>query len=262
MQSLPHLLKQTAPIDEIRLYIPRKYRRFPDYDGTLPEVPKEVRIIRPAEDLGPASKVLFAADDLRGTDCDIIYCDDDRVYEPDWFARMLYARKRHQNRCVATVTLDRELAFRGTKLEKGFPPHKGPQLFRKDLGYRVKRFGQIMRKLGTGEDQPKIRRGRYGRPGFAAIAEGFGAVLVKPDFFDAAAYDIPPVIWSVDDVWLSGHMARKGIPIWQAAGFSEPHITDSSEVMPLYKATVAGVDRNDANIACIKYMQDTYGVWA
>ena len=62
MQSLPHLLAQTAKIDEIRLYVPKTYRRFPDYDGTLPDVPKGIRVIQPDEDLGPASKVLFAAD--------------------------------------------------------------------------------------------------------------------------------------------------------------------------------------------------------
>ncbi|MDO6590059.1 hypothetical protein DS901_01380 [Loktanella sp. D2R18] len=204
---------------------------------------------------------MFDADDLQGTDCDIIYCGDDRIYEPDWFARMLRARKRHHNRCVATATLDRELVFRRVQIVPSFPPHKGPQVFRKDLRYRAKRLRQIIRKLHTGEDQPKLRRGRISRPGFASIAEGFGAVLVKPHFFDAAAYDIPPVIWSVDDIWLSGHMARKGIAIWQGAGFADPLITGSSETSPLYKATVAGVNRVDANLACIKYMQETYGVW-
>lgn len=99
------LLAQTAKIDEIRLYLPKTYRRFPDYDGSLPDVPRGVRIMRPNDDLGPASKVLFAADDLRGTDCNIIYCDDDRVYGPNWFSRILAAQKGREAECLVTASL-------------------------------------------------------------------------------------------------------------------------------------------------------------
>ena len=56
---LENLQARTLKIDEIRLYVPRKFRRFPDYGGELPDVPKGVRILRADEDLGPVSKVLF-----------------------------------------------------------------------------------------------------------------------------------------------------------------------------------------------------------
>jgi hypothetical protein len=105
-ETLEALLRQTAPIDEIRLYVPRSYRRFPDYDGSLPDVPKGIRIIQPDEDLGPASKVLFAVDELRGTDTTIIYCDDDRIYEPDRFARMIEESRQRPGHCIAPLSLD------------------------------------------------------------------------------------------------------------------------------------------------------------
>ena len=63
--TLEALLAQSAPIEEIRLNIPRRYRRFPEYDGGLPDVPGGIRVIRPEEDLGPATKVLFTSEDLR-----------------------------------------------------------------------------------------------------------------------------------------------------------------------------------------------------
>ncbi len=34
--TLDTLLDQSAPADQVLLYIPHRYRRFPDWDGTLP----------------------------------------------------------------------------------------------------------------------------------------------------------------------------------------------------------------------------------
>ncbi len=59
--TLFSLLSQRLKAEEVRLYIPHKYRRFPDWDGRLPEVPAGITIVRCDEDLGPATKVLPAA---------------------------------------------------------------------------------------------------------------------------------------------------------------------------------------------------------
>ncbi len=56
--TLRALLRQRHPADEIRLNIPERYRRFPEWDGTLPEVPEGVTILRCAQDYGPATKLL------------------------------------------------------------------------------------------------------------------------------------------------------------------------------------------------------------
>ena len=42
------------------------------------------------------------------------------------------------------------------------------------------------------------------KAGFADILQGLGGVVVRPDFFDDEAFDIPDILWAVDDVWLSG----------------------------------------------------------
>ena len=255
---LDALLAQKAKIDEIRLYIPRRYRRFPDFDGPPPRVPKGVRVIRPDDDLGPSSKVLFAAEELRGTDCDIIYCDDDRLYDPDWFSGMLRQRGRHRDRAVATATIQLEkMGYRLVQRRRPRPIIKTMTIPRA--------YGLVRRKLKqafTGKTDPKPPRGRYSLiGGYGDIAEGFGAVLVRPDFFDAPAFDIPPVLWSVDDFWLSGHLERRGIPIWLARGYSEARHAEHTDLDALYQNVFDGAGRNEANAACIAYFQKTYGIW-
>ncbi len=260
-QALPYLLNQTAQIDEIRLYIPKTYRRFPDYDGGLPTVPTGIRIMQPDEDLGPATKILFAAEELRGQDVNIIYCDDDRAYEPDRFERMVAEQDNHKNTCIASITWEVDVEINGARYWSGIAKKDHPKFARKGLQYRLNRVGQFLRERRSGIKEQKPRYALYSEGGYAAIAEGCGGVLVKPDYFDEQVYDIPPVLWSVDDVWLSGHMARKGIKIWQPANFINPLLTDGSDAFALYDATLEGAGRNAANFACIEYMHDRYGIW-
>jgi hypothetical protein len=262
MQSLPHLLSQSTKIDEIRLYIPKTYRRFPDYDGRLPEVPQGVRIIRPDEDLGPASKVLFAADDLKGTDCDIIYCDDDRTYHRTWFEKMLAARGLRSDIAVATSGLGHVDEVGILKPSQHGRPPVRTRPSDLTLGQAKDLLIRKIKQLTTGVIDPKPPMlVRYHKPGFVHIAEGFGAVLVKPDFFDASMFEIPPVLWTVDDIWLSGHLERRGIGILCAAGFPFPTATDAHDFAALGDSEIEGADRFAANSACVKYMQETYGIW-
>lgn len=99
------------------------------------------------------------------------------------------------------------------------------------------------------------------RASYADITTSYGAVLVRPDFPYDDAYDIPPVLWSVDDVWLSGQMAKTGVPIWCGHGFIEPPTTDASEVDALYASVLDAAGRHEANTACVRYMQGTCKIW-
>lgn len=69
-------------------------------------------------------------------------------------------------------------------------------------------------------------------------------------------------MWVVDDYWLSGHFERKGVPIWGGrAEIARPKHTDSRDVSALCMSVIDGANRQAANDACVKYMQDTYGIW-
>jgi hypothetical protein len=250
---LDGLLAQTASIDEIRLYIPKRYRRFPDFDGTLPAVPKGVRICQTSDDLGPASKVLFAVDDLRGSDCRIIYCDDDIIYEPTRFAQMVAESDIRPNTCISPDGGD----FDGGK----FPRQPRAVFAQKNFGYRLSRLRQLALELASGKKRAKPDFPHMRRAGYVAIARGWGAVLVRPEFFSADAMDIPAIVWSVDDYWLSGNMACNDVPIWAPTGIPKPRYAGGVDVDALLDTTIDGHGRRDANQACVKYMQQTYGIW-
>ena len=92
--TLRALVAQSSRPEAVELWIPQHYRRFPGYGGELPEVPEGVAIRRCDTDLGPATKVLPAAQERRGQAVDLIFCDDDQLYRRDWAARLLAVRAR------------------------------------------------------------------------------------------------------------------------------------------------------------------------
>ena len=78
---------------EIRVNIPKKYTRFPEWNGEIPEslwnIHPMIKINRDCEDLGPATKFFSTALDAHPDDY-IIYVDDDTVYSPrltQWFVK-------------------------------------------------------------------------------------------------------------------------------------------------------------------------------
>ncbi len=261
--TLAALLAQRRRPEAVRLYIPRRYRRFPDYDGGLPEIPKGVELRLVEEDLGPATKVLFAAEELRGQDLDLLYCDDDRLYTPRWAETLLSARPEHPHAA---------LALQGFHLRHmGLPEivQPAPRMKRgrgkRDLVYRLHLSWQRLRWGGTARIPQflKARPRSFARSGYVDIAEGLSGVAIRPDFLDAAAMRIPPDMWTVDDVWLSGQMARRGIPVWLHATRRRLFVDlpGQHDDHALYRQTIQGVDRDAANRACVHWLRDAYGIW-
>ncbi|MEI4488550.1 glycosyltransferase family 2 protein [Frigidibacter sp. MR17.14] len=260
---LEALLAQRRRPAEVRLYIPRRYRRFPDYDGALPDVPRGVEICRVDEDLGPATKVLFAAQALRGEDVDLLYCDDDRLYTPIWAETLLAARPAHPRAA---------LCLQGFHLRHiGLPEvtEPAPRMRRgrgkRDPVYRLHRAWQALRWGGSARVPPFVRaRPRsFARSGHVDIAEGLSGVAIRPDFLDDAAMEIPPVLWAVDDVWLSGQMMRRGVPVWLHATRARLFVDLPSQrdAMALHRQVIDGEDRSGANRAAVAALQERYGIW-
>jgi hypothetical protein len=255
--TLESLVAQKAEIDEVRLHIPLRYRRFPDYDGALPQVPDGVRIVRPDTDLGPASKVLFTARELRGKPAQILFCDDDKVFAPTWAGDLLAVQATRPSECVA-------LNGKAVPSHRGKPGPFQPKAVRTgklDLPLRARRLAHRVRTAVLRQDAPRPMRRPIARAGYVDILQGLGGVVVRPDFFDDTAYDIPDAVWTVDDVWLSGLLAWKGIPIWLPAGIEEPVTTGAHDIDSLYRSTIEGITRKDANRASVAYMQERFGIW-
>ena len=106
--TLESLLSQSLRPARIQLYIPARYRRFPDWDGRLPKVPKGVQVVRCDRDYGPATKVLPAARAHRAAGRALAFCDDDRAYAPDWLERLVEAGRARPDHAVAFLGFDVE----------------------------------------------------------------------------------------------------------------------------------------------------------
>lgn len=248
--TLASLVAQDADAEAVELWIPASYQRFGD-DFSVPEMPDGVTLRRCGADHGPATKVLPAAQSYAGQDVQIVYCDDDVIYHPDWLGSLIAASESHPGHCIAEAGLPVARIAGGT-WDNGRLPK--PETRRKDARYRAKRIGSL------GKWKPAGLLGG----GYVDIAEGHGGVLIRPEFLPPAAFDIPEAFRLVDDVWLSGQMAVNGVPIWFNR-LDGPHkrldITALAERDGLKDITDPGLERHRLNKACAEYFRQTYGIW-
>lgn len=242
--TLESLVRQTARVDAILLWIPRSYRRKEFGAFTVPVTPPGVEVRRCDVDYGPATKILPAVEAFRGSDTRILYCDDDRIYAPDWAQRLVEASDAHPTACITAV--GEVVALTMKKAFKATPAYRS--LARATLGIFSAAYRRGMRALEADS-------------GRVDICKGYGGVLVRPQFYGPGALDIPDLLWTVDDIWLSGQLALAGVPIQKVAGADDSQKTDLADVDPLVDYVYAEHRREQANLACIRYFQATHGIW-
>lgn len=247
--TLKSLLGQKLPAKAIHLYIPRRYRRFPDWDGTLPDVPQGISIIRCDQDLGPATKILPAARDFSGQDVDLLFCDDDKIYDRYWHDRLKHARAQNPDACI--VEAGESLPDIADSVRPADRLPRATRWIRKPFSYRIKRLLSLF----------TIKSSIYATSGYIDVLSGHGGAMVRPDWFTSEAWDIPDIIWTVDDPWLSGHLERNGIPIWLVAKVTRMQVSKADSVDALHNLVEMGHDRVKADVAAIDYMRKTYGIW-
>lgn len=247
--TLQSLLAQSLPAQAIEIYIPHRFRRFPDWDGVLPEIPAGVTIRRCDSDLGPATKILPACKAHAGQNIDLLFCDDDKIYDRHWHSRLKKARATHPDACIVEA---------GENLpdieESHRPANRMPRAGRwtkKPLSYRVKRVLTLFTHKSP----------MYANSGYVDVLSGHGGVLVKPDWFDPETWDIPDILWTVDDPWLSGHLERRGIPIWLVAEVCRMKSTGAGAIDALHDLVEMDHDRVKADVAAIDHMRRSYGIW-
>lgn len=258
--TLESLLQQDRRPDRILVYIPLRYRRFPNWDGTLPNVPSGVEIRRADHDFGPATKILPAVRDFEHDDVELLFCDDDRLYPKDWTSIFIALRAAHPSAALCRIGRHAE-----TLAESAGTGRRHPRAVRRwrltDWRFQLK---FLWHQARAGRNWRQVRaphRKVYKRSGYIDVFEGFGGVMVRPGFFDAAAFDIPEILWTVDDVWLSGMVTRNGIPIWLEANLVDPMETDADTKAPLAQSVIDNATRDQANAMAVGYMQKTHGIW-
>jgi len=177
--ALRSLRDQTLPPSRLLLALPTHSVR----EGRAYQQPKALASIPgleilPAErDWGPATKVLASLREYQATpDQPIVFADDDSIY-PRTFLETLVRN--------ADAKPDAAIALRGWQVPASL------------------RFKDAQMVFGTSLDEPTR----------IDVVTGCGGVLVRPRFFDDQVFAIEEASheFYVDDVWLSGHLARRGV---------------------------------------------------
>lgn len=250
--TLRDLTNQKAKPLEIRLNLSRQYRRFPGELPSLPDLPEGVTVHWSDVDYGPATKILPTVSDWQGKNIDILFCDDDQMYPPNWSSRFLDARNDHPETCIIGRGYDLSNRKKGHRYHREFDRFPRAKKREKDLKYRLFRACTL-----TLIKPPKLVQ-----DGYVDILEGYRGALVKPHFFPPETFEIPDILWTVDDPWLSGHLERNGIPIWLMTGVQRPNRNYDAHLSDALNSLVyRDHGRMRADTACIEYFRETYGIW-
>ncbi len=199
--TLESLLKQGA--DEVRISVPKTYRRFPDWDGTLPSVPEGVRIVRCESDYGPATKVLSACLDLAGTNAQILFCDDDAIFRQGWAEKLFALQSRRPEEAVAGYVRSAH-----DYLPNPVTPLKRPQ------AWQIPVHGICAIPLGAARClAARHFRTPWRRPfalaGYGDVSSAQEASSYVQTFSTKSPFRYRQSAWAVDDIWLSAQLARK-----------------------------------------------------
>jgi hypothetical protein len=251
-ETLATLTVQAA--DEVRVYIPQQYRRFPDWDGKLPAVPAGVQIVRCERDDGPATKILQASRDFAGRDVQLLFCDDDRLYHPHWADRLYRAQQRRPQQAVAARALS----------VQGLVGHKVKTLG----GRRPLRFVRLSAVLFSLTHYLERRHGlgsfwrRFAIvPGYGDVLHGVMGVVIRPEFFDDMTRTVAQLAWYVDDIWLSANLARRGIPIYCPSGIPLARRGTAARVAGLAPSRFDGKTIGQHNQLAARYCRDAFKIW-
>lgn len=259
-KSLNSLINQKRRADEIHVYVPKIYRRFPEHTFSKPEVPEGVSIKIVDTDYGPATKVLPCALEHRGTNVRIIYGDDDRFADISWLDEIMQCSNERPEDVVVSAGMTLQNYGLTVKTQNLSPRAKRKKV-KFDLNYLTKRFRQKTLEIITKKSQIKPARCNYVSSGYVDFALGLGGVSVRPDFFDDKFFEIPDVLWAVDDIWLSGNFMRQGRGIWASNKIKMPVDTGAGNISGLAHSKIEGHDRFNADTLCISYMKNEYGIW-
>ena len=171
---LRSLTDQTVAADRIILWRPETSRRSGLAYPDPGPLPPGVEVL-PCTDEGPATKLLPAL--IAEPEACIVVVDDDVIYPVDFLEQLLAAHRRDRHAAIG---------WRGWSIVEGRHPKRFPHVFATALA----------------------------KPRSVDILLGTWGYLVPPGTFDASVHDFegfPAESRFVDDVWFSGHMARRGV---------------------------------------------------
>jgi hypothetical protein len=253
-RKLASIGRQTVRPDRVEVHLPRAYRRFPGERPSLPPLPDWVEVVETDIDLGPATKVLPAATRWRGTETDLLLCDDDRLQDRHWLSRFVAGRaeRPHDIICKRGLNIEEKLGIARTAQEQ--PRAVLAQNRGRTWAYRLQKI------LSLTLYHPL--RQVYATSGYADIFEGFLGALVPVDAFPDLAWEIPGVLWTQDDVWLSGMACKNGTKVW-VNGVPRPVFSNThmDKLAALTNHVEERVDRDAVELLGVNFPRAECGVW-
>ena len=248
------LEKQTQKPDFVELNIPKAYRRFPGELPVLPTLPDWVSVKYCEVDYGPASKVLPTAERWRTKEADLLVCDDDRLPDHRWIERIAKTRAERPDDIITERGWNINERFGNIRTDLDLPRAIHDLTGGRSVAYRFKRA------ISFGTLHPPRKLFRHS--GYIDIFEGFLGVLIPSAALPPAAYDIPEIIWTVDDVWLSGMAYHNGVKVW-AHNTPRPVFSDGyyDKLSSLRDFTHVEYNRERADRYAVDYLRNTYGIW-
>jgi hypothetical protein len=246
--------RQTLRPDFVELNIPRAYRRFPGEVPLLPPSPEWVHVHQCDVDFGPATKLLPTVKRWKHRPADLLVCDDDRLPDRKWVERLAAALKARPDDILTERgwNINDRFGPLSTKLDqpRAVPNAKGGRTG----SYRLKRAASL------GQWHPA--RQLFQTPGYVDVFEGFLGALVPSRAIPAEAFEIPDIVWTVDDVWLSGMAYLNGTKIW-AHDTARPVYSDGifDKVSSLRHFVHSGYGREDADKFAVEYLRREHDVW-
>lgn len=204
--TIKSLLKQTYPPDEVALNIPFKTLKgkeyiIPEWLIRLTQKDKsKVHMYRLPKDLGPASKLLPTM--ARESPNTKIICGDDDIVYPPLFIESLVKTSNKYPECAVT-TFAKKLLHRS----KNEPPSNGST------------WSWLKAQRLSGHANSDLVLGVFGflvKPCLffdekTVINNGTTETLHYPNVYDYS--QAPPEATWVDDIWISGHLSLRKIPI-------------------------------------------------
>lgn len=102
----------------------------------------------------------------------------------------------------------------------------------------------------------------FQEPGYVDVFERFLGALVPAQAILTKAFEIPDIVWTVDDVWLSGMAYLNGTNVW-AHDTARPVYSDGvfDKVSSLRNFVHSGYGLDDADEFAIEYPRREHEVW-
>lgn len=248
------LENQTVRPDRVQLTIPKVYRRFPGERPSLPKLPDWVEVFESDIDYGPATKILPAARRWAGSSVDLLVCDDDRLQDKRWLSRFKETRAARPDDIVCERGWNIQDRFEIGQAKPKMPRAKQDGKAGRTFQYRLKRICSL--------NLLHPPRQVYLNPGYVDVFEGFLGALIPNHAIPQEAYNIPEIIWTVDDVWLSGMAATNDVYVW-AHDMKRPVYSDTKidRVAALRNHVEHGINRSSADKLAVEHLRRAFGVW-